>query len=215
LTVLPHDHRKVRLAGSDGRRIEAGAGTHRGLERLDDDVAPRAAACPAVPLTFDQLYRDYFNFTFRTLRHLGVPAPALPDAVQEVWLAVHRQLQGFEGRSSHRTWLFAIAMNTARNQRRWQQRHGRGVELSDDLPDRDPGPEQLQADREALGLVQEFLATLDEERRVLFVSQLIEQLNADETAQLLGIERASVYHRVRDLRRAFKRWVLAREGAPQ
>jgi RNA polymerase sigma factor (sigma-70 family) len=211
---LPHGAPKT-LEVTEARRIEAGAGTHPELERLDDDVASPSAAYPALPITFEQLYREYFNFTFRTLRHFGVPAPALPDAVQEVWLAVHRQLQGFEGRSSHRTWLFAIALNTARNQRRWQQRHGRSVELSDDLADADPGPEQLQANREALCLVQEFLATLDEARRVLFISQLLEQLNADETAQLLGIERASVYHRVRDLRRAFKRWVLAREGAPQ
>jgi RNA polymerase sigma-70 factor, ECF subfamily len=213
--VSPHDRPKASSAANESRRIDAGAGTHPGLERLDDDAAPRAAAYPAVPITFEHLYRDHFDFTFRTLRHLGVPAPALPDAVQEVWLAVHRQLQGFEGRSSHRTWLFAIALNTARNQRRWRQRHGRSVELSDDLPDPDPGPEQLQAGREALGLVQEFLATLDEARRVLFISQLIEQLNAEETAQLLGIERASVYHRVRDLRRAFKRWVLARQGESQ
>jgi RNA polymerase sigma-70 factor (ECF subfamily) len=191
--------------------------THPGLERLDLDLdrAPRGAANLPVPITFEQLYRDYFHFTFRTLRHLGVAPSALPDAVQEVWLAVHRQLEGFEGRSSHRTWLFSIALNTARNQRRSRQRQARLTDLSDDLPDADPGPEQLHAEREALALVQEFLVTLDEARRVLFISQLLEGLNADETAQLLGIERASVYHRVRDLRRSFKRWVLARQGDSQ
>ena len=83
------------------------------------------------------------------------------------------------------------------------------------MPGRDPGPEQRHCDREALALVQEFMATLDEARRVLFISQLLEELNAEETAQLLGIERESVYHRVRDLRRAFKRWMLARHGVSQ
>jgi RNA polymerase sigma-70 factor (ECF subfamily) len=185
------------------------------LERLDLDGAPREAVNLRVVVTFAQLYRDYFSFTFRTLRHLGVPAPALPDAVQEVWLAVHRQLHGFEGRSSHRTWLFSIALNTARNQRRLRQRHARCSELPDELPDPHPGPEQAHTNREAMLLVQEFLTTLDEPRRVLFISQLLEELNAEETAQLLGIERATVYHRVRDLRSAFKRWVLAREaGSP-
>jgi RNA polymerase sigma-70 factor (ECF subfamily) len=185
------------------------------LERLDLDGAPRGPADLPVPVRFEHLYRDYFNFTFRTLRHLGVPASALPDAVQEVWLAVHRQLDGFEGRSSHRTWLFAIALNTARNLRRRQQRQERCTVLSDELVDGQPGPEQVHADREALGLVQEFLGTLDEPRRVLFISQLLEELTAEETAQVLGIERASVYHRVRDLRRAFKRWVLGRQGVSQ
>jgi RNA polymerase sigma-70 factor, ECF subfamily len=213
LAVSQHDaHEKVE-AIEMARRIRASAGTHSGLERLELDGTPQEAGSLRASIPFEQLYRDYFNFTFRTLRHFGVPAPALPDAVQEVWLAVHRHLPGFEGRSSHRTWLFSIALNTARNQRRSRQRHERNVELSDDLTDHHPDPEQQQADREALGLVQEFLSTLDEARRVLFISQLLEQLNADETAQLLGIERASVYHRVRDLRRAFKRWLLGREGA--
>lgn len=166
-----------------------------------------------MPTGFAQLYREYFGFTFRTLRHLGVPEESLPDAVQEVWFAVHRQLSGFEGRSSHRTWLFSIALNTARNQRRWRERNARRATLSDDLPDRGPSPEQAREGREALELVHEFLGTLDEARRVLFISQLLEELSAEETALLLGIERESVYHRVRDLRRAFKRWLIARQGA--
>lgn len=175
-------------------------------------MAPRGAANLSVHATFEELYHDHFDFTFRTLRHLGVPPAALPDAVQDVWLAVHRQLSGFEGRSSHRTWLFSIARNTARNIHRWRRQHDHTMPLSEDLPDHCPGPEQLRAGREALLLVQEYMATLDEERRVLFISQLLEHLNAAESAQLLGIDTASVYHRVRDLRRGFKRWLVSRQG---
>lgn len=194
------------------RRIALAAGTHAGLGLPDVDRAPPGAANPPVPATFEQLYHEHFDFTFRTLRNLGVPPAALPDAVQEVWLAVHRQLSQFEGRSSHRTWLFSIALNTARNQRRWQRRHQNTTPLPDDMPDPSADLEQEHADRETLGFVHEFLGTLDEPRRVLFISQLLEELSAEETAQLLGVERAQVYHRVRDLRRAFKRWVLARRG---
>jgi RNA polymerase sigma-70 factor (ECF subfamily) len=194
------------------RRIAGALGTHSALERLELDPARASGVTLIVPIPFEQLYREHFDFTFRTLRHLGVPEPALPDTVQEVWLAVYRQLSQFEGRSTYRTWLFSIALNTARNQRRWRRRHERWTVLADDLPDPCPGPEQAHADREALGIVQEFLATLDEPRRVLFISQLLEELSADETAELLGTTRSSVYHRVRDLRRAFKRWVLSRNG---
>jgi RNA polymerase sigma-70 factor (ECF subfamily) len=165
-----------------------------------------------VPATFEELYHDHFDFTFRTLRHLGVPPAALPDALQDVWLAVHRQLSGFEGRSTHRTWLFSISLNTARNVRRWRRRHDHTAPLSEDMADQGPDPEQLRAGREALGLVQEFMLTLDEERRVLFISQLLEHLSAAESAELLGIDTAGVYHRVRDLRRGFKRWMLARQS---
>jgi RNA polymerase sigma-70 factor, ECF subfamily len=211
--MLRVDRDKSHGTAGGERRIVGGPGTHGGLERLDLDLAPRGAATASVAITVEQLYREHFDFVFRTLRHLGVSEAALPDAVQEVWLAVHRQLSTFEGRSSHRTWLFAIALNVARHQRRWRQRHQRLTVLPDDLPDAHPGPDRVQAGREAFGLVREFLATLDEPRRVLFISQLLEELNAEDTAELLGIDRKLVYHRVRDLRRAFKRWLLQRQGA--
>ena len=74
----------------------------------------RLAARPS----FEEVYQQYYNYTSRTLRHMGVPFEDVEDAAQEVWLAVHRQLPLFEGRSSLRTWLFGIVVNVARNRRR-------------------------------------------------------------------------------------------------
>lgn len=175
------------------------------------EQAARTAPQPGAPAAFAQLYHENFDFIFRTLRHLGVPAAALPDAVQEVWLAVHRRLSSFEGRSSLRTWLFSIALNTARNQQRSQRRRAADA-LPDELVDPGAGPERLHEGREALALVQEFLDTLDETRRVLFISQLIEELSAAECGELLNIDANTVYHRVRDLRRGFRRWMSERRG---
>lgn len=204
---------KTQVSSDERGRIACGASTHWRLERLDLDRAPRGPASVSVPISSEQLYREHFDFVCRTLRHLGVLEPTLPDAAQEVWLTVHRQLSAFEGRSSHRTWLFGIALNVARHQRRSRRRHQRLTALPEDLPDGSPGPDHVQVGREASGLVQEFLATLDEPRRVLFISHLLEELSAEETAELLGIERRLVYHRVRDLRQTFKRWLLSRRGA--
>ena len=70
----------------------------------------------------------------------------------------------------------------------------------------------LLEDRQGIEVLIRRIETLDEERRVLFISQLLEHLSAAESAELLGIDTASVYHRVRDLRRSFKRWLQQRLG---
>lgn len=52
------------------------------------------------------------------------------EVVQDAWLSVVRNLRGFEGRSSLKTWLLTITANSAKN--RYKQNH-REV-LLDDLP---------------------------------------------------------------------------------
>ena len=52
------------------------------------------------------------------------------EAVQDAWLSVVRNLDGFEGRSSLKTWLLTITANAAKN--RYKQ--NRREVLLDDLP---------------------------------------------------------------------------------
>jgi RNA polymerase sigma-70 factor (ECF subfamily) len=52
-----------------------------------------------------------------------VPSQAVAEeVVQETWLAVIRGIDGFEGRSSLRTWVFGILLNLARTQGRRERR---------------------------------------------------------------------------------------------
>jgi RNA polymerase sigma-70 factor (ECF subfamily) len=168
---------------------------------------PQASA--AAPPDFEQLYALYFGFTWRVLGHLGVAAHSLDDAVQEVWMVVHRRLAEFEGRSALKTWLFGIALNVARNQRRADDRRAHGVPTigQEDRPDSDP--ELVRAGNEAWQRVQYFLGTLDEQRRSIFVCHLLEHLSARETAEATGVDVTTVYQRVRSLRQAFKTWLDA------
>jgi RNA polymerase sigma-70 factor, ECF subfamily len=172
---------------------------------VESRAPERLAAAPA-SLGFESLYEQYYTYTSRTLRHLGVPLEDIEDAAQEVWLAVHRQLAQFAGRSSYRTWVFGIVVNVARNRRRSSKRHPRPAALPEGLAARGPDPELAQLGSDALALVQRFLEPLDEGRRVLFVAHLLEDLDAAEVAELLGVDVATVYQRVRALRRAFRRW---------
>lgn len=178
-------------------------------QHTEQIASAEAVEQPAEAPDFRRLYQLYFGFTWRVLGHLGVPAHALDDAVQEVWLTVHRRLPSFEGRSALRTWLFGIAMNVVRNQRRADDRRARYLAELEVTPATPPDPQSLHEGQEAWLLVQGFLATLDEQRRTIFVCNLLEHLSAEETAEVAGVDVATVYKRARSLRHAFKVWYEA------
>ena len=84
-----------------------GAGSARGMA-LDRDSSA----------TVGRLYEEHADAVFRALRRWGVRDSAADDALQEVFLIASRKLAEFEGRSTHRTWLFGIALRVARGVRR-------------------------------------------------------------------------------------------------
>ena len=63
---------------------------------------------------FAQAVDRFTPAMLRLARVYGLGADAAEDVVQETWLRVLRSLSQFEGRSSFRTWLFAILGNCAR-----------------------------------------------------------------------------------------------------
>jgi RNA polymerase sigma-70 factor (ECF subfamily) len=178
-----------------------------------DGEASAALPEQAVPSpTLLQLHRSYFDFTWRSLRNLGVARLDLEDAVQDVWLAAHRQLGTFEGRSTPRTWLFGITLNTARNYRRRARRHPSAAPLSDQVATLGPSPDVEHEGSEALALVRRFVEQLEEPRRILFVVYLMENVPAAEVAEILGIDPPTLYERARQLRRSFRIWFEAQQG---
>ena len=59
---------------------------------------------------FEDLRPRLFGIAYRTL---GSVADA-EDVVQEAWIALLKGIDGFEGRSSLRTWLFTVLINIAK-----------------------------------------------------------------------------------------------------
>lgn len=147
------------------------------------------------------------------------------DTVQEVLLAAWIGLQGFEGRSSFRTWLHRIATNRCLNVLRAGSR--RPVEtvqhafptpewtrlgdlpwlqpypdlLLDGLPDQSPGPEARYELREAVSLA--FITAVQllppNQRAVLLLRDVL-GYRAAEAADLLGLTEAAVHSALRRAR---------------
>jgi len=161
------------------------------------------------------VYEEHFDFVWRSVRRLGVAERALDDAVQEVFIVVHRRLADFEGRSSLKSWLFAIARRVAKDHRRRASRKDRTEALPEVLADphaRSPleGAERAQAVR----LLYEILDSLDDDKREVFILAELEQMTVPEIAAAISVNLNTVYSRLRAARQAFEK-ALARQQAQQ
>ena len=161
-------------------------------------------------LVFDAVYTEHVAFVFRTLRQLGVPASGLEDAVQNVFIVVHRRLGEFEGRASIRTWLFRIVQRVASDARRSSRRRGEGEPVDDALADTALAPDAQAERNEAVERVARILDELDDDKRAVFVLAELEQMTAPEIADALSVNVNTVSSRLRAARQAFERG-LARD----
>ena len=65
---------------------------------------------------FTALVEANESWMLRTARHWVHSRAVAEEVVQETWLSALRSLDRFQGRSSLKTWLFAILVNAARRQ---------------------------------------------------------------------------------------------------
>ena len=154
------------------------------------------------------IYREYAAFLHAALFRLGVRADEVEDALQDVFVVVHRRLDDFEGRGSVRSWLYSIAVRVARSNRRKRKSWLRwfvGSPVSvDTVAAPDAAPDQRVAEREASALVQAILADFPEKFREVFVLVDIEGLSAVEASDALDVNLNTVYSRLRLARRDFE-----------
>lgn len=141
------------------------------------------------------------------------------EVVQDAWLAVVRSLDGFEARSSLKTWLLAITANTARSHLRQQRREP----LLDDLPaphgsvgaerfaedghwQTPPGqweldtPEALLAEAELRECLEKTIASLPELQSSVLLLHERQGLAAEDICNLLDISLSNLrvlLHRAR------------------
>ena len=162
------------------------------------------------------------------------------DAVQESFLRAWRSFDGFEGRSSLRSWLYRIATNVCLDMLQGSQRRARPMDLgpaqSADAPLREPLPEitwieplpdaralpaggdpaEVAEVRESIRLA--FVAALQHlaprQRAVLILRDVL-RWKATEVAQLLNTTVASVTSALQRARATLAESDISANGPPQ
>jgi RNA polymerase sigma-70 factor (ECF subfamily) len=152
---------------------------------------------------FRALVGRHYDFVWRLLRRLGVPASDVDDAAQQVFIvASHRRDTIADG--AERSFLYGTALRVASTQRRTESRRYRSLgELLHEARPQMPMPDEELERRESLALLDEALSALGDELRRVFVLSDIEGLSAPEIAALEKIPQGTVASRLRRARAAF------------
>jgi RNA polymerase sigma-70 factor, ECF subfamily len=148
------------------------------------------------------------------------PADAA-DVAQEVFLKVFRKIGGFRSESSLKTWIYRIAVNEARNQRRWFLRH-RGKETGLEPVDADaqgpgdwlcdPGrsPYQTALDQETRALIESALSQVSPNYRAAVVLREVEGLSYEEISEVLEVSLGTVKSRILRGRESLRKHLVDR-----
>jgi RNA polymerase sigma-70 factor (ECF subfamily) len=159
-------------------------------------------------VTLEELYDRHADYVYKSLRRLGVPHASLPDALQDVFVVVHRRLSELEPCRSAKPWLFVLAMGVARNHRRRWRRKAPEHEHTGVDPDRLGGRVEEAFERavhaERIEHFYKLLEALDDDKRAVFVLAELEELTVPEIASTLGLNLNTAYARLRAARQRFE-----------
>lgn len=161
----------------------------------------------AAPLTFKEVYDEQLRFVWRSLRRLGVRESDLADAVQDVFIVVHRRLSEFEGRAKVTTWLYGICYRVASERRRLAHVR-RTVDDEAALAEHADPQVDVAAEaerRQGLALLEAILDEMPLEQRAVFTLFELEGTSGEAIAEALDTPLGTVYSRLRLAREQFRK----------
>jgi RNA polymerase sigma-70 factor (ECF subfamily) len=154
---------------------------------------------------FDLLVLKYqHKIVNLVMRYVRDPELAL-DITQEAFIKAYRALPRFRGDSAFYTWMYRIAVNTAKNHLAAQRRRPMDVEL--DLQDPEQydlhaklketdTPEGITLSNELKEIVERAIAALPEDLRTAIVLRELEGMSYEEIAQTMECPVGTVRSRI-------------------
>jgi RNA polymerase sigma-70 factor (ECF subfamily) len=216
------------MAGTTvGFQFECGTEAFSPLAAHEEDLALVAGLRAGDECAYETLIQRFEQPVYNLVSRLVDNPADAADVAQEVFLKVFRKVDGFRSESSLKTWIYRIAVNEARNQRRWFLRH-RGKEIglepaeSDMQGPRDwlcdPGrsPYQTALDQETRALIESALSQVSPNYRAAVVLREVEGLSYEEIAEVLEISLGTVKSRILRGRESLRKHLVDRlRATPQ
>ncbi len=147
--------------------------------------------------TLEELMREYGNDVLRMAYLYVKDIHTAEDIFQEVFLKVNQKLDTYEGRSSVKTWLLSITMNTCKDflKSAYQKRV---VPMFDYLEEGEGGEDNFDRieQRETARTVREAVQELPQPCRDVVICVYFREMGMEETARELGIGTGTVKSRL-------------------
>ncbi len=154
----------------------------------DWDLLERA---PNDESALGQLFGRHRHYIYRVAWGVLNEHHGADDVVQEVFLKMRSGQLKAKPRARFTTWLYRVALNTAREQARVRRKmwgDQAAAEALEERTDRDTDPARLDTLKD-LGLA---LAALQGRQREVVVLRLLEGFDTSETAEILGCREGTV-----------------------
>ncbi len=159
----------------------------------DHQLVARVAAKDRCAM--ETLYRRHFDgLTAFVLSRCGDRAIAA-DVMQETMMAVWRKADGFAGKSSVKTWIYAIARFKTVDRLRAAGRLRPGGDIPETADDA-PGPEAAAIASGDARKLRDCLSRLDEKRRSVIRLAFYEDLSYDDISEIEGTPPGTVKSRI-------------------
>jgi len=173
---------------------------------------------------YASLIAQYHQPVYSLVARILTNADDAPDVTQDVFIKVFRNIGGFHGQSSLRTWIYRIALHEAYNQRRWWFRHkaqevtievqaseaedaGSRLCWKDALADERQSPFESAAKSEMRTVVESALRQVPEPFRTVVVLRDLEGLAYEEIAEVLHLRVGTVKSRLMRGRTALRQYL--------
>lgn len=155
---------------------------------------------------FELLVVKYHRKIGRLLSRMIRDQSEIEDVTQEAFIKAYRALPAFRGESAFYTWLYRIAINTAKNHlaslgRRpvlsteFEDEDGDTLDTASQLPDYNT-PETAMMNRQILDTVNEAVEALPEELRVAITLREMEGMSYEDIAAFMNCPIGTVRSRI-------------------
>lgn len=132
---------------------------------------------------FSELVRRHQKSLYRMISRLTRDQALAEDVVQEAFVKAYQKIALFEERSSFKSWLFRIGINTANNKMR--ARRADAVSMEDVQASVPSEAERTLVYRDLQKLIASELEKLPDRQRMALTLRIFEDLSFNEIAQIM------------------------------